>query len=432
MPAWLTNIADIIENMPDFSGMLNISIAAGWVILAVIALRFLLKKAPKRFHAALWGLVAARLLLPFSIESEFSLIPSAAILPDEVLRYEGTRLREPARLDIISNPVFSDGVSIELGQTVDNIQVHMAVMTVVWLAGIAALLLYAAAAYIRLRRRVDTAVLYKDNIFRSENVSSPFVFGIVRPKIYLPFKMAEQDIGHVVAHEKAHIRRYDHLWKPLGFLLLTLHWFNPLMWLAYILFCRDIELACDEKVIGELDSGQRADYAQTLAACSTGKRAGKREAAACPFGEIGVKTRIRSVMNYKKPAVRIIVLSVIVCIAAAVCFLSDPIKGGDMEDCYYLIIGQNGVLEIGVSTPQTSGGCRNADNSTFEKGEKVWLGHLKGDTDLRGAAITAFNKNGDVVYSLRIPENATDDEIAELLNGGSWLHSPDKAARVSD
>ena len=195
-------------------------------------------------------------------------------------------------------------------------------MAAVWLAGAAALLLYSAISYWRLRRRVREAVILRDNIYQSENAGSPFVLGIIQPKIYLPYSVDSGALAYVIAHEQAHIRRGDHWWKPLAFLLLTVHWFNPLLWLSYILLCRDIELACDEKVIREMGSEQRADYTQALVSCSVSRRS----IAACPlaFGEVGVKTRVKSVMNYKKPAFRIILASALICAAAAVCFLTNP------------------------------------------------------------------------------------------------------------
>ena len=210
----------------------------------------------------------------------------------------------------------------QLGEpaTIENTVIP--VVSVVWAIGIALLGLYTVISYWRLRRKVSEAVILRSNIYQSENVSSPFVLGIIRPKVYLPYNMDGQDLSHVVAHEQAHIRRRDHWWKPLGFLLLTIHWFNPLMWLAYVLLCRDIELACDEKVIKELGNEQRADYTQALVACSVKLL----HVAACPlaFGEVGVKERVESVMNYKKPAFWIIILSIIACIVVAVCFLTDP------------------------------------------------------------------------------------------------------------
>ena len=210
------------------------------------------------------------------------------------------------------------------GASANPLQIWIAVLGMVWVIGAAALLLLTAVSYWRLRRSVREAVLLRDNIFQSENVGSPFVLGVIRPKIYLPYRLDGQELDHVVAHEQVHIRRRDHWWKPLGFLLLTIHWFNPLMWLAYVLLCRDIELACDEKVIKELDNGQRADYTQTLVACSVSRPM----IAACPlsFGEVGVKERVKSVMSYKKPAFWIIVAAVIACVVVAVCFLTNPVR----------------------------------------------------------------------------------------------------------
>ncbi len=316
---WITGV---IENVLDFSNVLNISITASWVVLAVLLVRFALKKAPKWIHVALWGIVAVRLLLPFSIESGFSLLPSKETVPSHLMQAQGAQLHDSAHLDIISNPYFPGNVSLELSQSTDRIQISMMLMTFVWLAGIAAMLIYTAVSYVRLRRNVGTAVLLRDNIYQSENVTSPFVLGLLRPTVYVPFKVDRQSLEHIIAHEQAHICRRDYIWKPLGFLLLTIHWFNPVMWIAYILLCRDIELACDEKVIKGLDNGQRADYSQALLDCSVNRWA----IAACPlaFGEVGVKERVTSVLNYKKPAFWLIIAAVIVCAVVAVCFLTEP------------------------------------------------------------------------------------------------------------
>ena len=214
---------------------------------------------------------------------------------------------------------------------------------ILWLAGIAAMLLYTAVSYFLLRRRVATAVLLRNNIYQSENVDSPFVLGIIKPKIYLPFQMDGKNLEHVIAHEESHIRRKDHWWKPFGFVLLALHWFNPLMWLGYILLCRDIELACDEKVIKEMDNENRADYTQALVACSVNRR----RIAACPlaFGEVGVKERVKSVMNYKKPAFWIIVAAVVTCVAVAVCFLTNPLNRVSLSELKSDEINMPGILD---------------------------------------------------------------------------------------
>ena len=306
-----------------FLEIVNRSIAASWIVIAVLILRFCLKKAPKWVNVLLWGIVAVRLIFPFSIESALSLIPSAETVSPSIMMETAPSVQTgvPA-LDQVINPVIDHSLSPAPGASANPLQIWIPVLTVIWLLGVAALFLYSAVSYRRLRRGVCEAVILRDNIYQSENVCSPFVLGIIRPKIYLPYHMAKREMDHVIAHEQTHIRRRDHWWKPLGFLLLTVHWFNPLLWLGYILLCRDIELACDEKVIREMGSEQRADYTQALVSCSVSRRS----IAACPlaFGEVGIKERVKSVMNYKKPAFWIVLASVVVCAVAAVCFLTDP------------------------------------------------------------------------------------------------------------
>ena len=307
-----------------FLKIVSMSISAGWVVIAVLALRFCLKKASKWVNVLLWGIVAARMVFPFSIESVLSLIPSAETISPTIMMEQTPSVQTgvPA-LNHVINPVISSSFSPAPGASANPLQIWIPVLTGIWLFGIAALFLYSAVSYWRLRRKVCEAVILRGNIYQSENVCSPFVLGIIKPKIYLPYHMDSREIDHVIAHEQTHIRRKDHWWKPLGFLLLTIHWFNPLMWLSYILLCRDIELACDEKVIREMGNEQRADYTQALVACSVNRRS----IAACPlaFGEVGVKERVKSVMNYKKPAFWIVLASVIVCAVIAVCFLTNPI-----------------------------------------------------------------------------------------------------------
>lgn len=311
-----------------FLKIMNMSISASWLVLAVLILRLVLKRAPRWIHVLLWGIVAVRLICPFSFESALSLIPSAETIPMNI-EMDATPAIDSGitAVNRVINPIIS--ASFTPGQMVsaNPLQVWIPLAAVIWFFGIILMLVYTIISYWSLHRKVDTAVLYKDNIFQSENVSSPFVLGMVKPRIYLPFKMETRDLEHVAAHEQTHIRRKDHWWKPLGFILLTIHWFNPLMWLAYVLLCRDIELACDEKVIKDLSNEMRADYAQALVACSVNRR----KIAACPlaFGEAGVKERVKSVMNYKKPASWILILAAIACITTAVCFLTNPITIGD-------------------------------------------------------------------------------------------------------
>ena len=306
-----------------FLKLVNLSISASWLILAVLVLRVVLKKAPKWVMPLLWGVVALRLVCLFSIESALSLIPSAETIPSEIV----TETREPvlyeqATLNIVTNPTLPSAAEVPVGVSRQQAQVDFNIYSVLWLAGMAALLVHALVSAGKLKRKLATAILLRDNIYESEFVDSPFVFGVVKPNIYLPMHMDEGTAAYVIAHEHAHLARRDHWWKVLGYLVLALHWFNPLVWVAYILFCRDIELACDEKVVRGLDGAARADYSQALLSCAAPKRA----VAACPlaFGEGNIKTRVKSALHYKKPAFWVAAAAVLAVVIVAVCFLTNP------------------------------------------------------------------------------------------------------------
>ena len=366
-----------------FLKIINMSISASWLVLAVLILRFVLKKAPKWINVLLWGIVAIRLICPFSFESTLSLIPSAETIPLNIgMDTTPTINSGISAINNAVNPIISQSNTPMAGSSVNLLQITIGIYEYIWIFGMIALALYTAISYWRLRRKVDTAVRYKDNIFQSENVSFPFVLGIIKPRIYLPFKMNGQYLEHVVAHEQAHVCRKDHWWKPLGFLLLMIHWFNPLMWLAYVLLCRDIELACDEKVIKELGNEQRGDYTQALVACSVNRRM----IAACPlaFGEVSVKERVKSVMNYKKPAFWVIIISVIVCVGVAVCFLTNP-----KQDSYTLrIVVPAGSQEKFVYTDE--------EVSTIRNSIKIWSGDGLGDTEV---ILSPVNKTTETRYT---------------------------------
>ena len=306
-----------------FLKLVNLSISASWLILAVLVLRVVLKKAPKWVMPLLWGVVALRLVCLFSIESALSLIPSAETIPSEIV----TETREPvlyeqATLDIVTNPTLPSAAEVPVGVSRQQAQVDFNIYSILWLAGMSALLVHALVSAGKLKRKLATAILLRDNIYESEFVDSPFIFGVVKPNIYLPMHMDEGTAAYVIAHEHAHLARRDHWWKVLGYLVLALHWFNPLVWVAYILFCRDIELACDEKVVRGLDGAARADYSQALLSCAAPKRA----VAACPlaFGEGNIKTRVKSALHYKKPAFWVAAAAVLAVVIVAVCFLTNP------------------------------------------------------------------------------------------------------------
>lgn len=326
-----------------FLKLVNMSITASWLVLAVIAVRLLFRKTPKWILCLLWGLVAFRLVCPFSLESSLSLIPDPQPLSlNAVSTIDSGKQARGEILDASGNVVVEQYPSAPRGEILDSegmvvvekkdgevsdpqkAQPHSwpFYLSRIWPIGIFAMLGYTLVSYCLLKRKVATAIPLKRGIKQSEFVDSPFVLGIIRPVIYLPFHMAQEDRTYVIAHEQAHIRRRDHWWKPLGFLLLSVYWFNPLLWVAYILLCRDIEAACDEKVIGAMDKENRRAYSTALLNCSIHRR----RIAACPlaFGEVGVKARVKGVMNYKKPAFWVILTALILCVVVAVCFLTNP------------------------------------------------------------------------------------------------------------
>lgn len=307
-----------------FLKLLNLSISASWLVLAVLALRLVLRRAPKWVNVLLWGMVALRLMLPFSIESALSLIPSAETLSPEVVRFNPapTITSGVKIIDNAVNPSLSEHFAAAPLASVNPLYVWTEIAGWVWLIGLGAMLLYALVSYLRLRRRVSVSLPVQDHIYLCDAISSPFILGVVKPHIYLPSGLDEVQRQNVLAHEQAHLARRDHWWKPLGFALLAVYWFNPVLWLAYTLLCRDIELACDERVIRTMDESAVKTYSTVLLACSMPRKA----VITCPlaFGEVGVKERVKNALHYKKPAFWVVAASVTVCVVVAVCFLTDP------------------------------------------------------------------------------------------------------------
>ena len=307
-----------------FLKLLNLSISASWLVLAVLVLRLVSKRSPKWVNVLLWGIVALRLMLPFSIESALSLIPSAETLSPEVVRFDPapTITSGVKIIDNAVNPSLSEHFAAAPTMSVNPLYVWAYLAGWVWLIGLGAMLLYALVSYLRLRRRVSVSLCVRENIYLCDAISSPFILGVVKPRIYLPSGLDEVQRQNVLSHERAHLARRDHWWKPLGFALLAVYWFNPVLWLAYALLCRDIELACDERVIRTMDESAVKTYSTVLLACSMPRKA----VITCPlaFGEVGVKERVRNALHYKKPAFWIVVASAVVCIVVAVCFLTNP------------------------------------------------------------------------------------------------------------
>ena len=307
-----------------FLKLLNLSISASWLVLAVLVLRLVSKRSPKWINVLLWGIVALRLVLPFSIESALSLIPSAETVSPAAVQFDPapTITSGVSVIDNAVNPSLSEHFSAVPTASVNPLYVWTEIAGWVWLIGLGAMLLYALVSYLRLRRRVSVSLPIQDHIYLCDAISSPFILGVVKPHIYLPSGLDEVQRQNVLAHEQAHLARRDHWWKPLGFALLAVYWFNPVLWLAYTLLCRDIELACDERVIRTMDESAVKTYSTVLLACSMPRKT----VITCPlaFGEVGVKERVKNALHYKKPAFWVVAASVAVCVVVAVCFLTNP------------------------------------------------------------------------------------------------------------
>ena len=301
-----------------FLKLLNLSISASWLVLAVLVLRLVSKRSPKWMNVLLWGIVALRLMLPFSIESALSLIPSAETVSPAVVQFDPapTITSGVSVIDNAVNPSLSEHFAAAPLASVNPLYVWTYLAGWVWLIGLGAMLLYALVSYLRLRRRVSVSLCVRENIYLCDAMSSPFILGVVKPRIYLPSGLDEVQRQNVLSHERAHLARRDHWWKPLGFALLAVYWFNPMLWLAYALLCRDIELACDERVIRTMDESAVKTYSTVLLACSMPRKA----VITCPlaFGEVGVKERVKNALHYKKPAFWVVAASVAVCVVVAV------------------------------------------------------------------------------------------------------------------
>lgn len=424
-----------------FLKLFNMSITAGWLILAVIALRAALKKAPKWIICLLWGMVAARLICPVSLESIFSLVPSRETIRHEAVLSESPSIDSGIRLvDNVVNPVLRESFTPEPGASVNPLQVWLSAAGILWAAGMGAMLVYAAVSYVLLRLRIRAAVRLEEPVYLSEFVDTPFVFGVFRPRIYLPSGMQEAMRAPVLAHEKAHLARLDHLWKILGYVLLAAYWFHPLCWAAYVLFCRDIELACDERVIRNYDARQKKEYSEALLACSLRHHG----VTACPlaFGEVGVKARIRSVANYKKPAFWVMAAAVAVCITAAVCFLTNPVgereKSGEADVTGSEESRMPGTSKAEINDSGSGSSAGNGDIGVSDVGAEaeensLQSGQISGEeTDRENSLPAAFigkwtrafvSRNGTEIAELATNEAIVQMKENELISGSEGRFS---------
>lgn len=307
-----------------FLKLLNVSITASWLGIAVIIARLFLKKSPRWITVLLWALVAVRLICPVSIESSLSMIPSSETVPEEIVHTEIPQINSGIPyFNSAVNPVIEENFAPVPEKSVTPMEIITDVASYIWVIGVCLMLTYCAGSYIFVRYKVSEAAKVRENIWECDKATTPFVLGIIKPRIYVTAGMNETDLGYVISHERSHIKRFDHLWKPLGFLILSVYWFNPLLWVCYVLLCRDIEVACDEKVLRSIGEEAKSGYSTALINCSVPRKM----ITACPlaFGEVGVKDRVKNILNYKKPAFWLIIVGLIVCITVGVFFLTDPL-----------------------------------------------------------------------------------------------------------
>ena len=335
-----------------FLKLLNMSISASVLIVVVVLARCLLRKSPKWIHCILWAL-GIRLLCPFQLETTFSLAPNAQVVSIEAGAVTSQVLAEMPALDNTANrylaKYYFEGITIPEQETAQN---PMNLIASIWLCGVAVLLVYAAVSYVHIRRKVRESVRIEGNIYICDRIQTPFIFGVLNPRIYLPSSLKEVQIKNVVAHEKAHIRRLDYLWKPLGYVLFAVYWFNPFCWLAYILFCRDIEMACDERVIKDWSAEQKKEYSLVLLSFHVpGKMI-----TVCPlaFGEVGVKQRVKGILNFKKPTFWLIAAALLFCVIIGALFLTNPKKNDNVEENIATELSESSLTDQTLNTEKDS------------------------------------------------------------------------------
>ena len=311
--------------------VLNMSMTASFVILAVCAVRLLLKKAPKGISYALWAVVAFRLIMPFSFESVFSLMPiNPNPIPQDIVYQEAPQI--DTGLNTFDNAVNASlpAPAQDLISSINPLQIWLAIGELIWLIGIAAMVIYSIVTIYLLKRRLKNAALIKDNLYEADDLKTPFVLGYLNPKIYIPAGLKPEEKDYIILHEQTHIRRKDHIVKLFAYLMLCLHWFNPLVWVAFVLMGADMELSCDERVLKEFGSGIKKDYSASLLSFSTGRRIINGSPLA--FGEDGVKARIKNVLNFKKPSRVIIIVAVVLAAAVGIGFMANKAEKNEFAE----------------------------------------------------------------------------------------------------
>lgn len=307
-----------------FLEIINMSITSSYVILFVILIRFFLKKAPKIYSYSLWSVVLLRLTIPFSFQSIFSLMRiNTKAIPEDIMYTQVPQIN--SGITVIDRVVNNSLPAPVIVASVNPMQIWIALGGVIWILGLIVLIIYSIITTMKLSKRLKSAVHISDNIYENTIIKTPFVFGLVNPKIYLPKDLSEIEKQYIIKHEQTHIERYDHIIKFVAFLVVSIHWFNPLVWMSFFLMTEDMELSCDEKVIKELGNGIKKDYSNSLLSLSTGRRIIGGSPIA--FGENNTKGRIKNILNYKKPEFWVSIVAIIVIVAVGIGLLSNPKEG---------------------------------------------------------------------------------------------------------
>ncbi|MBR5321469.1 MAG: hypothetical protein IKU41_06480 [Clostridia bacterium] len=379
-----------------FLKLFNMSITASWLILFVLLVRIILKKAPNWTKCLLWGFVGLRLVFPFSIESILSLVPSAEIIPPSNLLSTAPPQIDSgfATINQAVNPFITETYA-EHGNQFPSL---ISVFSVIWIIGLTIMLIYGVVSYSTLYVKVRVSIKYKENIYLCDNIDSTFILGIVKPKIYIPSGYSDEQMEYIIAHEKSHLKRKDHWWKPIGFALLSVYWFNPLIWISYILLCRDIELACDEKVIKDMGTADMKGYSETLLNCSSTHR----RVLVCPlaFGEISVKGRVKAMLNYKRPAFWVVAVAVTSCVIIATCFLTNPQKSENTDSSN----NPSGVVEDSTNK-NTETSTQNDENNSSESTSE-------NESTKETVKTESTTKNGETTTKKPVKPNTTGDKNA--------------------
>ncbi len=317
-----------------FLTVLNMSLTASYVILFVIPIRLALKKAPKVISYALWVVVAFRLIFPFSFESMFSLMPrntNAVPISHDIIYQQSPQIN--TGIEVVDSLINNSLPAPTVGASVNPLQIYVEIGTYIWILGIIALLVYSIVSIFTLKRQLKNAQLIEKNIFEAKNLKTPFVLGFIKPKIYLPTGLNLSERSYILLHEQTHIQRKDHITKVLAFLILSIHWFNPIVWIAFVLMSRDIELSCDERVLKEMNEDIKKPYANLLLSLATGRHL--LNGSPLAFGEGNVKGRIKNVLNYRKAKFWVIVVSIIIVTAVGIGLIANPKVEEADEDVIY-------------------------------------------------------------------------------------------------